>query len=132
MTELPQNVHDLLARLSENSRNELDLVRELGEAIRRADDQLLKEVRSVSMLHEIRRDAIVSELQQLATRLCALPAHGVLREPLPAIAQAQADGEEEPMTVEPPANGGAGDWREAAQRIDAELQQYFAGEGPRH
>lgn len=132
MTELPQNVHDLLARLSENSRNELDLVRELGEAIRRADDQLLKEVRSVSMLHEIRRDAIVSELQQLATRLCALPAHGVLSEPLPAIAQAQADEEEEPMTVEPPANGGAGDWREAAQRIDAELQQYFAGEGPRH
>jgi hypothetical protein len=132
MTGLPQNVHDLLARLSESSRNELDLVRELATAIQRADDQLLKEVRSVSMLHEIRREAIVSELQQLASRLCALPVRMPVREPLPAIEQAASDADDDPVTVEPPATGGAGDWREAAQRIDAELQQYFNGAGPRH
>ncbi len=78
MSALPQNVHDLLTRLNETSRHELDLVRDLSEAIRRADDQLLKEVRSVTMLHELRREAIVSELQLLAQRLCVLP-H---REPL--------------------------------------------------
>jgi hypothetical protein len=36
------------------------------------------------------------------------------------------------ITVEPPAAGRAGDWRQAAQRIDAELAQYFGGPGPRH
>ncbi len=69
MSALPQNVHDLMTRLNETTRNELDLVRELSEAIRRADDQLLKEVRSVTMLHELRREAIVTELQHLAQRL---------------------------------------------------------------
>jgi hypothetical protein len=178
MTGLPQNVHDLLSRLNETSRHELDLVRDLSEAIRRVDDQLLKEVRSVTMLHELRREAIVSELQLLAQRLCVLPARDHLREPLTAIEQPHAPPHPQPVgghaahaepggahpangsamnghapagasrldasddglqiaeadviTVEPPAAGRAGDWRQAAQRIDAELAQYFGGPGPRH
>lgn len=150
MSALPQNVHELLTRLNETSRNELDLVRDLSEAIRRADDQLLKEVRSVSMLHELRREAIVNELQHLAQRLCALPAREPHRENLAAIdppataiqgqtpadatgpETADGDVEEAVITVESPAVGRAGDWRQAAQRIDAELAQYFNGPGPRH
>lgn len=150
MSALPQNVHELLTRLNETSRNELDLVRDLSEAIRRADDQLLKEVRSVSMLHDMRREAIMTELQHLAQRLCALPARDLQREPVSAIggppqaideqapppsADAQAlgeGGEDAVITVESPATGRAGDWRQAAQRIDAELAQYFNGPGPRH
>lgn len=144
MSALPQNVHDLLSRLNETSRHELDLVRELSDAIRRADDQLLKEVRSVTMLHELRREAIVSELQLLAQRLCALPAREPAREPVPALEQAPAAGrdpvpaqnveasDDVVITIEPPATGRAGDWRQAAQRIDAELAQYFNGTGPRH
>jgi len=150
MSALPQNVHDLLTRLNETSRNELDLVRDLSEAIRRADDQLLKEVRSVSMLHELRREAIVNELQHLAQRLCALPAREPHRETLPAIdapqhgVQSQVppaatevaapEGEVEVavITVDSPTFGRAGDWRQAAQRIDAELAQYFNGPSPRH
>ena len=85
MSALPQNVHDLLTRLNETSRHELDLVRDLSEAIRRADDQLLKEVRSVTMLHELRREAIVSELQLLAQRLCVLPHREPHREQIAAI-----------------------------------------------
>lgn len=150
MSALPQNVHELLTRLNETSRNELDLVRDLSEAIRRADDQLLKEVRSVSMLHALRREAIVNELQVLAQRLCALPARDPHRDTFAAIdapphaLQGQAppvagegaapppDVEEAVITVEPPTAGRAGDWRQAAQRIDAELAQYFNGPGPRH
>ncbi len=151
MSALPQNVHELLTRLNETSRNELDLVRDLSEAIRRADDQLLKEVRSVSMLHELRREAIVNELQHLAQRLCVLPVRDPHRESLaaidpkphaiegqtaaPATAEPSAlngDVEEAVITVESPAVGRAGDWRQAAQRIDAELAQYFNGPGPRH
>lgn len=180
MTGLPQNVHDLLSRLNETSRHELDLVRDLSEAIRRVDDQLLKEVRSVTMLHELRREAIVSELQLLAQRLCVLPAREHHREPMKAIEQPHAPhpaqavngghagtgpssaahpaggqvpnghataagvgrhngdagepeiAEADVITVEPPTAGRAGDWRQAAQRIDAELAQYFGGPGPRH
>lgn len=150
MSALPQNVHDLLTRLNETSRNELDLVRELSEAIRRADDQLLKEVRSVTMLHEVRREAIFSELQLLAQRLCALPARDPLRDALPiepppaalngrTVAPHVEEGrsevtavEEAVVTVEPPAAGRAGDWRQAAQRIDQELAQYFGNASPRH
>ncbi len=145
MSALPQNVHDLLSRLNETSRHELDLVRELSEAIRRADDQLLKEVRSVTMLHELRREAIVTELQHLAQRLCVLPAREApapidappqtidRQAPSPGNGFAAADDTEDAViTVEPPATGRAGDWRQAAQRIDAELAQYFNGPGPRH
>ncbi|MCU0954824.1 MAG: hypothetical protein MUC37_09490 [Hyphomicrobium sp.] len=146
MSALPQNVHQLLSRLNETTRHELDLVRELSEAIRRADDQLLKEVRSVSMLHELRREAIVNELQHLAQRLCALPAREPSNESVAAIEHPKqvlsghsgetpastVDVEEAIVTVEPPLAGRAGDWRQAAQRIDAELAQYFGGASPRH
>lgn len=149
MSALPQNVHDLLTRLNDTSRHELDLVRDLSEAVRRADDQLLKEVRSVTMLHELRREAIASELQLLAQRLCVLPTRDPMREqiaagnPSPPVITGHANGAQEPqvneavveeavITVEPPVAGRAGDWRQAAQRIDAELAQYFGGPGPRH
>jgi hypothetical protein len=146
MSALPQNVHQFLSRLNETTRHELDLVRELSDAIRRADDQLLKEVRSVSMLHELRREAIVNELQHLAQRLCALPVREPIQESVAAIehpkpvlnghtGETQASGgdvEEAIVTVEPPLTGRAGDWRQAAQRIDAELAQYFGGGPPRH
>lgn len=147
MAALPQTIEELLTRLNETSRTELDLMRDLSEAIRRTDDQLLKEVRSVTMLHEIRRDAIVTELQHLAQRLCALPVRAtplheeIVHEPVPALAAAPPQPDPAPPAPCAPVNGTepeiepvsrAGDWRTAAQRIDAELEQYFGGAGPRH
>ncbi len=79
MTGLHQNVEELLARLAENSRNELDLFRTLADAIRRVDENLLREVRSVTVQHELRREAILGELQNLTVRLCALPARRIRR-----------------------------------------------------
>ena len=53
--------------------------------------------------------------------------------PAEAVAPSPEGGVEEAViTVESPAVGRAGDWRQAAQRIDAELAQYFNGPGPRH
>lgn len=158
MAGIPHNVEDLLTRLTETSRTELELVRALSEAVRRADDELLKEVRSVTMLHEIRRDAIFGELQHLAARLCALPVQGGTLNGHAALQQADMlqtdinaveldrDAAHPVATVEhmdeTPAAAGAGeapapvsragDWRTAAQRIDEELEQYFGGAGPRH
>ena len=38
MTDLPDNVKQMLVHLIENSKRELDLVHELAEGIRRVDD----------------------------------------------------------------------------------------------
>jgi hypothetical protein len=134
MTAIPKNIGDLLNRLAQNSATEMDAVQRLGDAIRSADDRMLEEVRSVTLKHEARRDAIFDELQHLAYRLCALPVRDVLLEPLPALQQPRRT--HAAVTVDPqptlsPA-GSAGDWREATQRIDDEIDQYFGRAGPRH
>jgi hypothetical protein len=137
MTSAPLTIDHLLTQLAENSRAELDLVRQLADAIRKVDDQILKEVRSVAMLHEVRREAVLSELQTLAVRLCALPMHGyqpsIEASSRPAIAQDPAPVDASPLPATgPETRPRAGDWRQAAQRIDDEMEQYFGPMGPRH
>ncbi len=134
MTGLPDNVEDLLSRLKETSKSELTHVRRLAEAIRHADTQLLEEVRAVTLMHEVRREAIFGELQHLAHRLCALPVrdagHQVMSEPM-----AQIDQEpmlNEPLIVDPEPAISAGDWRQATKRIDEELNDFFERNGARH
>jgi hypothetical protein len=140
MTGLPQNVDDLLNRLTENSRNELSLVRTLADAIRRADDQLLRELRGLSLQHELRRESVLGELQTLSARLCALPAKSVPPiSPRPTLEQhpvqrvaddiAQTNG----SAIAHGMNGaGCGaDWRQAAQNIEDDLD-FILGPAPRH
>ncbi len=137
MTGLPDNVEDLLSRLKETSKSELTHVRRLAEAIRHADTQLLEEVRSITLMHEVRREAIFGELQHLAHRLCALPVRDIgrdgVREPMVQIDQPQPP-VREPLIVEPDAEPttGAGDWRQATKRIDEELDDFFDRNGARH
>lgn len=129
MTGLPDNVDDILARLADTSKREVDLVKRLSEAVRRADEQVLREVRNVTLQHEMRREAIFSELQNLALRLCAFPARGVLS--ASAVIDQAGQGQEQAAIVNGQANGG-GDWRQAAQKIDEELEFTFNGPVPRH
>jgi len=117
----------MLARLAESSQNELDLIRRLADAIRRADDQLLREVRSVTLQHEMRRDAVLTELQTLAGRLCALPAR-----PNSAPAQSIEQQHPRPAAIDMVHSYGGGDWRQAAQAIDEELEFTFNGNGNHH
>lgn len=129
MTGLPENIETLLDKLTENSRNELNLIRTLAEAIRRVDDQLLREVRSVAVAHEIRREAIVGELETLANRLCALPARPVgAAMAKPSITHAEA-----PEQAHEIVNGNGADWRQAAQNIGDDDDAFvFDIPAPRH
>ena len=130
MTGLHQNVEELLARLADNSRNELDLFRTLADAIRRVDENLLREVRSVTAQHELRREAILGELQNLTVRLCALPARRTSTVPRAAIDQ-RADNQVAIDTVQ--SNGGGADWRQAAQNITDDHDEFdFAFQTHRH
>ena len=132
MTALPDNIEALLDKLTANSRNELELIRTLSEAIRRVDDQLLREIRSVSVAHEIRRETIVGELQTLANRLCALPVRSFNANIKPAIAGAGMPAPDPAEEINNgPASGSGADWRQAAQNIDDD-DFSFVIPAPRH
>jgi hypothetical protein len=122
MTGLHQNIEDMLARLAENSRTELDLVRTLADAIRRVDEHLLREVRSVTLQHEVRREAIFGELQNLATRLCSLPAMNG-GAPMAAIDQQTHNGRQAAIDAVQSNSGGA-DWRQATQNIPDDHDEF--------
>ena len=127
MTDLSKNVEDILSRLAENARTEHDFVRTLSDAIRRVDEQLLRDVRNVALQHELRREAILGELQELASRLCALPVRG----PAPTVTAVDQHGYPTQAEIEPPPGMTAGiDWYQAAQNINNEFD--FSFNTPRH
>lgn len=132
MTDLSKNVEEMLSRLAENARTEQDFVRTLSDALRRVDEQLLRDVRNVSLQHELRREAILGELQELASRLCALPVRGPAQ-PVQAIDQ-QDHHHQVQAEIEPPPGMAAGaDWRQAAQNMQNMNDEFeFSFNAPRH
>jgi hypothetical protein len=74
MKTLTEELEEMRIRMHDLATNEQDLVSALGEALNQADSKLLDDLRNLSSEHEARRAAIVQELQQLASRLGALPA----------------------------------------------------------
>jgi hypothetical protein len=121
MTAVYDHVREMLDRLGDNSQSELEFVRRLSEAVHRVDEQLLREVRSVALQHELRRGAILGELQTLASRLCALPV------------QSQSRATQAIDQLPYAHNVSGGDWLEAAQKIrDAPDEFEFVFQTPTH
>ena len=81
-TGLTEQLEQMRIRMNDAARRESDLAAELNAAIRRMDDQLLHEVRSMAAEHEARRANILNELELFATRLNELPHHHRQRQPL--------------------------------------------------
>jgi hypothetical protein len=105
MTKLLQHIEEMHVRLSEIAGDEQALVQALGDAFKRLDQQLLRNVRSTAADHGLRREEILGELQDLA----------VFRQPL---APPQAP---EELLPSRPTNGfkriiGARDWRKAISK----------------
>lgn len=125
MTGISKNVEEMLTRLAENARTEQDFIHTLSDALRRVDEQLLRDVRNVALQHELRREAILGELQDLASRLCALPVRD------PAHGAIDQNGNPVHPEIEPPQGANAGaDWRQATQNIGDEFD--FSFNAPRH
>ena len=93
------------------------LVRALGDALSRADQRLLQDVRTVAAEHETRRAAVLRELQSLSARMGALPRS---RGPFAALAEQALPLREQPT------RGGA-DWRQAAANIEDEVVHHLKG-----
>jgi hypothetical protein len=119
-TTLIEQIEEMRIRMNELAAGEQDLVRALGDALNRADQKLLQDVRLVAEEHEARRGVILKELQSLATRMGALPRP---RRPFAAIEETPLD-----LTQEPPQPAlRGGDWRQAAANIRDELATHFNG-----
>ena len=115
MTKLHEQIEQMRVRLAEIAGNEQALIKALGDALGRLDQALLRDVRSLACEHEVRREAILGELQGLAGSI------GMFRAPLHAVPAP----EELPAYM--PAQGpqqaiSPGDWRRAASNIEDELE----------
>jgi hypothetical protein len=114
MTKLLQHIEDMRTRLKEVADNEQALVKALGDALDRLDQALLRDVRSITCAHEARREAILEELQGLASGI------GMFRTPLAP----PRETEELPSYMPSGERGHAiapGDWRRATSAIEDEL-----------
>ena len=88
----------------------------------RVDEHLLREVRSVTLQHEVRREAIFGELQNLATRLCSLPVMNGAASMAAIDRQTHTNGHAAIDAVQ--SNAGGADWRQAAQNINEDHDEF--------
>src|SRR5262245_8784313 len=118
MRPLLQQLEEMHIRIAETATHEEKLVKALGDALTRLDDQLMQDVHSIASEHEARRTAILGELQGLAGSIGMFQ---VQRPPVQAI-------EAEPTYVPI-----AGDWRQATSNIgdDIDAPQVAARNPPR-
>ena len=109
-------------RLAQTAHTERALVQELGDALKRFDQDTLQNVRNVSAEHQARRAGILDELHALAGSIGTfLPA----REPVEPVAISPADFfEQNPdrLNRDVAAENGhphapAGDWRQATKNL---------------
>lgn len=120
MGKLVQQLEEMHIRIAEMASHEETLVKALSDALTRLDEQLLADVQTIASEHEVRRTAILGELQGLASSI------GMFQVPRAAVT-ARADIDAEPAAYIP----SAGDWREAMSNIrdDLDEQQVAAAAG---
>ena len=112
---LPYN-DEMWARLAEVDDTQRALIQALAEALRRADQKLLDDVRSVKMDHEARRVEILNELYNLASTIGAFPAS---QDPLPPLEDAGSG----PRTYVAVEGTQEIDWRQAVSNLKGEFRR---------
>lgn len=113
MTKLLQQLEEMHIRIAETATHEEALLKALDEALTRLDEQLLADVQTIASEHQVRRTAILGELQNLAAGI------GMFQVQRPAVT-ARED-------IEQPAYiPSAGDWREAMSNIADDAEDHAA------
>jgi hypothetical protein len=116
MRKLLQQLEEMHIRIAETATCEETLVKAMAEALSRLDQQLLADVQSIASEHEVRRTAILEELQGLAGSI------GMFRAPLPLSHAAPREIETDvAYYAAPEAPQQGADWRQAASNIRDEF-----------
>jgi len=108
MRKLLEQLEDMHIRVAEAATHEEALIKALGDALERLDQQLLSDVQTIASDHQARRTAILGELHGLASSI------GMFQAPPPQHAAIEA----EPANYLP----SAGDWRQATSNIAEEYE----------
>lgn len=124
MTTLLQQIEEMRVHVNDLANAEQGLVKALGDALNRADQKLLHDVRSVAVEHELRRGAILQELQSLAANIGLLPAP---RESVAVLESASREVQAFPVSHDDQQAIRRGDWRQAANNIQDELDFHLNG-----
>jgi hypothetical protein len=120
MTKLLQHIDEMRQRLTDIASDEKMLIKAIGDALNRLDQQLLRDVRSIAHEHEARREEILGELQGLAAGI------GMFRAPLPnGHAQEELPRYVPEETMQP--SIAPGDWREATRNIEDDIEYHLNG-----
>ena len=102
LTHLTSHIEQVRQRLAQTAHTERSLVQELGDALKRFDQDTLQNVRNVAAEHEARRSGILNELHALAASIGTfLPAReatetAVIEQHNEAPYYARANGHERP------------------------------------
>jgi len=122
LTHLTSHIEQVRQRLAQTAATERSLVQELGDALKRFDQDTLQNVRTVAADHEARRSGILDELHALAG---SIGTFRPVREPVEPVAISPADFfEQNPdrLNRDVAAENGhphapAGDWRQATKNV---------------
>ena len=127
LTQLTSHIEQVRQRLAQTAHTERSLVQELGDALKRFDQDTLQNVRNVASEHEARRAGILNELHALAASIGKfLPA----REPVESVAISHDNGHPHAPAV--------GDWRQATKNmsyhdeLELQLNGLLNGKGSPH
>jgi hypothetical protein len=124
MTTLLQQIEEMRVHVNDLANAEQGLVKALGDALNRADQKLLHDVRSVAAEHELRRGVILQELQALASNIGLLPAP---RESVAVLENAPREVSAFSIQHDDQQAIRRGDWRQAANNIQDELDFHLNG-----
>ena len=114
LTHLTSHIEQVRQRLAQTAAAERSLVQELGDALKRFDQDTLQNVRTIAADHEARRSGILDELHALAG---SIGTFRPVREPVEPVAISQENGR-------PHAPVG-GDWRQAPKTLSYEDELDF-------
>ena len=120
MSDLLRIIESMRVQLSGISNSEMALARALEEAVRSGDEGLLQDVRRLTREHDARRGTILTELENLGSRLGKFPSEQ--KKPVAGTEHAEANVER--------LNGtrqfvGRADWRIAVSNIEDEQGDFY-------
>ena len=124
MTNIIQLVEEMRAKLGQITSAEEELVWSLRDAPSRVDEKLLHDVRTITTEHETRRGRSLHELQRLSSRIGSFPTE---RTGLSGLEDTKVSAAPITAADAPPISHvfRRGDWRQAANNIEDELDGFF-------